>query len=89
MSHDYIDRSRIVYEDLADDELRISVLKNQTGRAIDEATAKNLLSQVRLNNALTKFVPGTPEFLDILRKLSDLNNIWEELNTLKRKVLET
>ena len=66
--------------------MRIGTLKDQTGLAIDEATAKNLLTQAKLNNALTKVVPGSPECLDILRTLTKLYRNWEELNDLKRDV---
>ena len=37
-----------LYDELKDEEMRIGVLKDQTLRAVDEATAKNLLSQVKL-----------------------------------------
>ena len=84
MNYKYVDRSRIVYDELVDEDMRISVLKAQTGWAIDEATAKNLLTQAKLNKALTKAVPGSPECLDILRTLTDLYRNWEELNNLKR-----
>ena len=66
--------------------MRIGSLNAQTGYAIDEATAKNLLTQAKLNNALTKVVPGSPECLDILRTLTKLYRNWEELNDLKRDV---
>ena len=52
MNYDYTDRSRLIYDELKDEEMRISVLKDQTLRAVDEATAKNLLSQVKLKRAL-------------------------------------
>ena len=86
MKNDYIDRSSVPLDEFVDEDLRIRVLKGQTGRAIDEATAKNLLSQAKLNNALTKVVPGSPECLDILRTLTDLYKNWEELNNLKEEV---
>ena len=86
MKNDYIDRSSVALDDFVDEDLRIRVLKGQTGKAIDEATAKNLLSQAKLNNALTKVVPGSPECLDILRTLTDLYKNWEELNNLKEEV---
>ncbi len=87
MNHEYTDRSRVVYDAFEDEDLRISMLKRQTGKAIDEATAKLLLTQAKLNNALTKLVPGSPECLNILRTLTDLYKNWEELNNLKEEVL--
>ena len=86
MSNEYKNRSRVVHEAMDDEEMRIGTLKAQTGWAIDEATAKNLLTQAKLNNALTKVVPGSPECLDILRTLTDLYKNWEELNNLKEEV---
>lgn len=86
MKNDYIDRSSVALDEFVDEDLRIRVLKGQTGKAIDEATAKNLLTQAKLNNALTKVVPGSPECLDILRTLTDLYKNWEELNNLKEEV---
>ena len=65
MKTDYIDRSSVALDEFVDEDLRINVIRRQTGKAIDEATAKNLLSQAKLNNALTKVVPGSPECLDI------------------------
>ena len=86
MRNEYINRSRVSVDEFEDEELRIGTLKAQTGWAIDEATAKNLLSQAKLNNALTKVVPGSPECLDILRTMTKLYRNWEELNDLKRDV---
>lgn len=86
MRNEYVSRSRVSVDEFEDEELRIRLLKAQTGRAIDEATAKNLLTQVKLKNALTKVVPGSPECLDILRTLTDLYKNWEELNNLKEEV---
>ena len=86
MKNDYIDRSSVALDEFEDEDLRIRVLKGQIGKAIDEATAKNLLTQVKLNNALTKVVPGSPECHDILRTLTDLYKNWEELNNLKEEV---
>ena len=86
MKTDCIDRSSVALDEFVDEDLRIRVLKGQTGKAIDEATAKNLLTQAKLNNALTKVVPGSPECLDILRTLTDLYKNWEELNNLKEEV---
>ena len=86
MKNFYQNWSEVVNEESVDDEMRIGTLKAQTGWAIDEATAKNLLTQAKLNNALTKVVPGSPECLDILRTLTDLYKNWEELNDLKEEV---
>ena len=86
MNYDYVDRSEVVLDEFEDEDLRINIIKRQTGKAIDEATAKNLLTQAKLNNALTKVVPGSPECLDILRTLTKLYRNWEELNDLKRDV---
>ena len=86
MKTDYIDRSSVALDEFVDEDLRIRVLNGQTGKAIDEATAKNLLTQAKLNNALTKVVPGSPECLDILRTQTDLYKNWEELNNLKEEV---
>ena len=86
MSNEYKNRSRVVNDAMDDEEMRIGTLKAQTGWAIDEATAKNLLTQAKLNNALTKVVPGSPECLDILRTMTKLYRNWEELNDLKRDV---
>ena len=86
MKNDYLDRSSVALDEFVDEDLRISVIRRQTGKAIDEATAKNLLTQAKLNNALTKVVPGSPECLDILRTMTKLYRNWEELNDLKRDV---
>ena len=86
MKNDYIDRSSVALDEFVDEDLRINVIRRQTGKAIDEATAKNLLTQAKLNNALSKVVPGSPECLDILRTLTDLYKNWEELNNLKEEV---
>ena len=86
MKTDYIDRSSVALDEFVDEDLRIRVLKGQTGKAIDEATAKNLLTQAKLNDALTKVAPGSPERLDILKTMTNLYRNWEELNDLKRDV---
>ena len=86
MSYEYIDRSSVALDEFEDEDLRINMLKRHTGKAIDEATAKLLLTQAKLNNALTKLVPGSPECLNILRTLTDLYKNWEELNNLKEEV---
>ena len=86
MKNFYQNWSKVVNYESVDEEMRIGTLKAQTGWAIDEATAKNLLTQAKLNNALTKVVPGSPECLDILRTMTKLYRNWEELNDLKRDV---
>ena len=86
MKNFYQNWSKLVNDESVDEEMRIGTLKAQTGCAIDEATAKNLLTQAKLNNALTKVVPGSPECLDILRTMTKLYRNWEELNDLKREV---
>ena len=86
MKNFYQNWSKVVNDESVDEKMRIGTLKAQTGWAIDEATAKNLLTQAKLNNALTKVVPGSPEYLDILRTLTDLYKNWEELNNLKEEV---
>ena len=83
MSHEYTDRSRVVYDELEDEDLRIRVLKAQTGRAIDEATAKNLVSQIKLKKALEKEVPDSVEYKKIDKALKELWTNWGELNYLK------
>ena len=86
MNYEYTDRSSVALDEFVDEDLSISMLKRQTGKAIDEATAKLLLTQAKLNNALTKLVPGSQECLNILRTLTDLYKNWEELNNLKEEV---
>ena len=54
MSYKYIDRSSVALDEFEDEDLRISMLKRQTGKAIDEATAKLLLTQAKLNKAAYK-----------------------------------
>ena len=49
MSYKYIDRSSVALDEFEDEDLRISMLKRQTGKAIDEATAKLLLMAVKLS----------------------------------------
>ena len=85
MNNEYIDRSSIVLKELRDEEMVIDVLKAQTRRAIEEATAKNLLTEARLNKRLTKLIPGSTEFLKILKTLSDLQKNWEELMELYKE----
>ena len=56
MNNEYIDRSRTVLKELRDEEMVIDVLKAQTRRAIEEATAKNLLTEARLNKRLRHYL---------------------------------
>ena len=84
MSNEYTDRSRVVYDELEDEEMRLGTLKAQTGWAIDEATAKNLLSQARLKKALENEVPDSVEYKKIDNALKELRINWGELNYLKK-----
>jgi len=84
MNYDYTDRSRLICDELKDEEMRISVLKDQTLRAVDEATAKNLLSQVKLKRALENAELNSVEYKKIDRALERLRIVWGELNMLKR-----
>ena len=84
MNYDYTDRSRLIYDELKDEKMRIGVLKDQTLRAVDEATAKNLLSQVKLHRALENLELNSAEYKKIDKTLDRLSIIWGELNILKR-----
>ena len=84
MSNEYKNRSRVVYEAMDDEEMRIGTLKAQTGWAIDEATAKNLLSQAKLKKALENEVPDSVEYKKIGKALKELRANWRELNYLKK-----
>ena len=84
MSNEYKNRSRVVHEEMDDEEMRIGTLKAQTGWAIDEATAKNLLSQAKLKKALENEVPDSVEYKKIGKALKDLRTNWRELNHLKK-----
>ena len=84
MNYDYTDRSRLIYDELKDEKMRIGVLKDQTLRAVDEATAKNLLSQVKLHRALENSELNSLEYKKIDKALESLRIIWGELNMLKR-----
>ena len=84
MSNKYTDRSRVVYDELKDEEMRIGTLKAQTGWAIDEATAKNLLTQAKLKKALENEVPDSVEYKKIDKALKELRTNWRELNYLKK-----
>ena len=84
MKNDYLNRSRLVFDELEDEEMRIGFLKAQTGWAIDEATAKNLVSQVKLKKALENEVPDSVEYKKIGKALKELRANWRELNHLKK-----
>ena len=86
MSNEYKNRSRVVYEAMDDEEMRIGTLKAQTGWAIDEATAKNLLAQAKLMKAIEKEEPDAIEYKKIDEALMKLKTNWKELNDLKRDV---
>ena len=64
--------------------MRIGTLKAQTGWAIDEATAKNLLSQAKLKKALENEVLDSVEYKKIDKALKELRINWRELNYLKK-----
>ena len=85
MKIDYIDRSMMVIEEFEDEEIRIEALKIQTRRAIDEATAKNLVSQTKLRKALENAEPDGFEYKKIDETLAELRTNWEELNQLYRE----
>ena len=84
MNYDYTERSRLIYDELKDEKMRIGVLKDQTLRAVDEATAKNLLSQVKLHRALENLERNSVEYKKIDKALKRLRIVWGELNMLKR-----
>ena len=84
MNYDYVDRSRVVLDEFEDEEMRIGTLKAQTGWAIDEATAKNLLSQAKLKKALDYEMPDSVEYKKIAKALKELRTNWRELNYLKK-----
>ena len=84
MNYEYTDRSRLIYDELKDEEMRIGVLKDQTLRAVDEATAKILLSRLKLQRALENSELNSAEYKKIDKTLDRLSIIWGELNILKR-----
>ena len=84
MSNEYKNRSRVFYEAMDDEEMRIGVLKYQTLRAVDEATAKILLSRVKLQRALENSELNSAGYKKINKTLDRLSIIWGELNILKR-----
>ena len=85
METEYIDRSRMVIEEFEDEEIRIEALKLQTRMAIEEATAKNLISLVKLKKALVNAEPDSAEYKNIDETLAELRTNWEELNQLYRE----
>lgn len=85
MKIDYIDRSMMVIEEFEDEAVRIEALKIQTRRAIDEATAKNLVSQTKLRKALENAKPDSAKYKNIDETLAELRTNWEELNQLYRE----
>ena len=86
MKTEYIDRSSVALDESVDEEMRIGTLKAQTGWAIDEATAKNLLSQAKLKKALENEVPDSVEYKKMGKALKELRTNWRELNNLKEEV---
>ncbi|MDA9736519.1 hypothetical protein N9V12_02165 [Gammaproteobacteria bacterium] len=84
MNYEYTDRSRLIYDELKDEKMRIGVLKDQTLRAVDEATAKILLSRLKLQRALENLERNSVEYKKIDKALKRLRIVWGELNMLKR-----
>ena len=84
MKNFYQNWSKVVNDESVDEEMRIGTLKAQTGWAIDEATAKNLLSQAKLKKALENEVPDSVEYKKIDKALKELRTNWRELNYLKK-----
>ena len=85
MKTEYIDRSMMVIEEFEDEAVRIEALKIQTRMAIEEATAKNLVSQTKLRKALENAEPDSFEYKKIDKTLAELRINWEELNQLYRE----
>tara|TARA_Y100000996_G_scaffold153580_1_gene118237 strand:+ start:518 stop:814 length:297 start_codon:yes stop_codon:yes gene_type:complete len=85
MKTNYIDRSMMAIEEFEDEEVRIEALKIQTRMAIEEATAKNLVSQTKLRKALENAEPDSAEYKNIDETLAELRTNWEELNHLYRE----
>ena len=84
MKNFYQNWSKLVNDESVDEEMRIGTLKAQTGWAIDEATAKNLLSQAKLKKALENEEPESFEYKKINKALKELRTNWGELNYLKK-----
>ena len=85
MKTEYIDRSMMVIEEFEDEAVRIEALKIQTRMAIEEATAKNLISQTKLRIALENAEPDSFEYMNIDKTLMELKTNWKELNQLYRE----
>ena len=85
MKNEYIDRSLAVYEEWEDKGIGIDFLKRQTRFAIEEATAKNLLTQAKLRQSLMNEEPDSIEYSEISKTLSKLRINWGELNQLYRE----
>ena len=85
MCNDYIDRSITSVEVWKKSGDEIFALKRQTRFAIEEATAKNLVSQTKLRKALENVAPDSFEYKKIDKTLAELRTNWEELNQLYRE----
>ena len=84
MSNAYTNRTLLSCKDFDTEEGAIEYLKIETKRAIEEATAKNLLSQAKLKKALENEVPDSVEYKKIGKALKELRTNWRELNYLKK-----
>ena len=85
MNNAYADRSRLSFKDFDTEEGAIEYLKIETTRVIEEATAKNLLTQAKLRQNLKTLIPGSPECLYLLKTLRKLHENWEELIELYKQ----
>ena len=85
MNNSYANRSLLSYKDFDTEEVAIEYLKIETKRVIEEATAKNLLTQAKLRQNLTTLVPGSSECLYLLKTLTKLHENWEELIELYKQ----
>ena len=85
-NNDYVDRSMASYEGMLAYDMGIEFLKQQTRFAIEEATAKNLLSQAKLRRILNTLKSEDPKHEVILKAFNELNSNWQELNTLYEEV---
>ena len=84
MKNEYIDRSLTSLEEWKASGDEIFALKRQTRFAIEEATAKNLLTQAKLKKALENEVPDSVDYKKIDKALKELRTNWGELNYLKK-----
>ena len=84
MKNEYIDRSLTSLEEWKASGDEIFALKRQTRFAIEEATAKNLLTQAKLKKALENEVPDSVDYKKIDKALKELRTNWRELNYLKK-----